>query len=71
MELDEETLTLWYATVLIAPDRGATATKLILVRSQGATCAVAIPIVALFRLYYPSPPLTRIIFTVSQALVVG
>ena len=38
---------------------------------QGAACAVAFPIVTLFRLYYPGPPLTRIIFTVSQALVVG
>ncbi|CDZ98776.1 Predicted membrane protein [Phaffia rhodozyma] len=38
---------------------------------MAAVTAVAFPIVFLFRLYYPSPPLTKILYSVSTALVVG
>ncbi|KAL7418186.1 hypothetical protein BDY24DRAFT_437656 [Mrakia frigida] len=37
----------------------------------GAACAVSFPLIMLVRLYYPGPPLTRIIFSVSTVLVIG
>ncbi|CDU22185.1 uncharacterized protein SPSC_00815 [Sporisorium scitamineum] len=37
----------------------------------GATTAVAFPMLMLFRIYFPGPPITPIITTVTTALVVG
>ncbi|PWY96951.1 hypothetical protein BCV70DRAFT_203294 [Testicularia cyperi] len=37
----------------------------------GATTAVAFPLIMLFRLYFPGPPITPIITTVTVALIVG
>ena len=36
-----------------------------------AVCAVAFPLIFMARLYYPAPPITSIITTVTVALVVG
>lgn len=37
----------------------------------GAVTAVAFPCVLVFRLFAPSPPLTKILFSVSMGLVLG
>lgn len=37
----------------------------------GATCAVAFPLLFLYRIYYPGPPITPIIASVTTVLIVG